>query len=67
LEFNLALDIGRTDRRPEPHNVTHELLLRRRRKIHSGLRTKPRIEKIGIMLDSNFLERLVGKLSSFFG
>jgi len=67
LEFDLALNIGRTDRRSEPHNLTHELLLRRRRKIHARLRTKPRIEKIDIMLDSNFLERLAGKVFSFFG
>src|SRR5262245_169087 len=65
LEFNLALNVDGADRRSESHNLTHELLLRRRRKIHSGLRTQPRIEKINVMLDSNFLERLVGKVFSF--
>jgi len=67
LEFNLALNVDGTDRRPESHNLTHELLLGGRRKIHSGLRTEPRIEKINIMLGRNFLERLVGKFFSFFG
>jgi hypothetical protein len=67
LEFNLALNIRRTDRGSEPHNLTHELLLRRSGKIHARLRTEPRIEKINIMLDSNFLERVVRKVSSFFG
>jgi hypothetical protein len=67
LEFNLALSVDRTNRRSEPYNVTHELLLRRRGKIHARLGTKPRIEKIDIMLDSNFLERFVRKVSSFLG
>ena len=67
LEFNLALNIGRTDRRSEPPNLTHEFLLRRRGKIHARLRTEPRIEKINVVLDSNFLECFVGKVSSFFG
>src|SRR5262245_37043605 len=67
LEFDLALNVDRTDRRSEPRHLADELLLRRRRKIHARLRTEPRIEKINIMLDSNFLERFVRKVSSFFG
>jgi hypothetical protein len=65
LEFNLALSVDRADRRSEPHNLTHELLLRRSGEIHARLRAKPRIKKIDVMLDSNFLERLVRKVSPF--
>jgi hypothetical protein len=67
LKFNLALNVDRPNRRPEPHNLVYELYLRRRRKIHARLRAEPRIEEIRIVLDSNFLERFVGKVSSFFG
>ena len=67
IKFNLALNVDRPDRRSEPHNLVHKLLLRRSRKIHARLRTEPRIEEINIVLDSNFLDRLVGKISSFFG
>jgi hypothetical protein len=67
LKFNLALNIDRPDRCSELHNLVHELLLRRSRKIHARPRTEPRIEKITIVLDRNFLERFLGKLYSFFG
>jgi hypothetical protein len=67
LKFNLALNIDRPDRRSELHNLVHELLLRRSRKIHARLRTEPQIEEITIVLDRNFLERFLGKLTSFFG
>ena len=67
IKFNLALNIGRTDRRAEPHNLIHEFLLRRSRKIHARLRTEPRIEVINIVLDSNFLGRFLGKRCSFCG
>jgi hypothetical protein len=67
LKFNLALNIDRANRRSELHNLIHELLLRRSGKIHARLRTEPRIEEINIVLDSNFLERFVGELSSLFG
>jgi hypothetical protein len=64
--FNLALNIGRPNRRAEPHNLIHEFLLRRSREIHARLRTEPRIEEIGVVLDSNFLDRFLAKLRSFF-
>ena len=67
IKFNLALNINRPNRRAELHNLVHEFLLRRSRKIHARLRTEPRIEEIGVVLDSNFLERFLGKRCSFFG
>jgi hypothetical protein len=67
LKFNFALNVDRANRRAELHNFVHELLLRRRRKIHALLRTEPRIEEISVVLDRNFLERFLGKLCSFFG
>jgi len=67
IKFNLALNVDRPNRRSELHNLVHELLLRRRRKIHARLRTEPRIEKITIVLDSNFLHRVPGKCCSFPG
>ena len=67
IKFNLALNIGRPNRRAEPHNLIHEFLLRGSRKIHARLRTEPRIEEIGVVLDTNFLERFLGKRCSFFG
>ena len=67
IKFNLALNIDRANRRAELQNLVHELLLRRSRKIHARLRTEPRIKEINIVLDSNFLERFVGEISSFFG
>ena len=67
IKFNLALNVDRANRGSEFHDLVHELLLRRRRKIHARLRTKPRIEEISVVLDSNFLERFLGKLCSFFG
>jgi len=66
IKFNLALNIDRANRCSEPHNLVHEFLLRRSRKIHARLRTEPRIEEISVVLDSNFLERFVGEISSFF-
>ncbi len=67
IKFNLALNVDRANGGTEVHNFFHELLLRRSRKIHARLRTEPRIKEINVMLDRNFLERFVGKLSSFFG
>ena len=67
LKFNLALNIDRPNRRSLPHNLVHELLLCRCRKIHAGLRTEPRIEEINIVLDRNFLERFLSKIRSFLG
>jgi len=67
IKFNLPLNIDRSNRRAEPHNLIHEFLLRRSRKIHARLRTKPRIEEISVVLDSNFLERFLGKPCSFPG
>ena len=67
IKFNFALNVDRANRGPEPHNLVHELLLRRSRKIHARLWAEPRIKEIDIVLDSNFLERFVGKVSSFFG
>ena len=67
VKFNLALNIDRANRRSEPHNLAHKLLLRRSRKIHARLRTEAGIKKIDIVLDSNFLERFVRKVSSLFG
>jgi len=67
IKFNLALNIDRPNRRAELHNLIHEFLLRRSRKIHARLRTEPRIEEIGVVLDTNFLERFLGKRCSFFG
>jgi hypothetical protein len=61
------LNIDRANRRSELHNLVHEFLLRRSRKIHARLRTEPRIEKNSVVLDSNFLECVLGKLCSFFG
>src|SRR5205814_7812647 len=55
IKFSRALNIDRANRRSEPDNLDHEHLLRRSRKIHARLRTEPRIEKINIVLDSNFL------------
>ena len=66
IKFNLALNINRANRRTELHNLVHKLLLCRCRKIHAGLRTEPRIEEIGVVLDSNFLDRFLAKLRSFF-
>ena len=66
IKFNLALNIGRPNRRAELHNLIHEFLLRRSREIHARLRTEPRIEEIGVVLDSNFLNRFLAKLRSFF-
>ena len=67
IKFNLALNVHWANRGPELHNLVHELLLRRRRKIHARLRTEPRIKKINIVLNSNFLERVPGKCCSFPG
>jgi hypothetical protein len=67
IKFNLPLNVDRANRRSEPHNLAHELLLRRSRKIRACLRTKPRIEKVNIMLESNFLECFVGKVPPFPG
>jgi hypothetical protein len=67
VKFNLALNIDRPNRRAELHNLIHEFLLRRNRIIHARLRTEPRIEKIRVVLDSNFLERFLGKVCSFPG
>ena len=67
LKFNLALNVDRPNWRAELHNLVHEFLLRRRRKIHARLWTEPRIEEITIVLDSNFLERFLGKICSFLG
>jgi len=67
IKFNLSLNIDRPNRRAELHNLVHELLLCRCRKIHARLRTEPRIEEIGVVLDTNFLERFLGKPCSFFG
>ena len=67
IKFNLPLNIDRADRGSKPHNLAHEFLLRRRRKIHARLRTEPRIEEIRVVLDSNFLERFLGKVCSFPG
>ncbi len=67
IKFNLALNIDRPNRRAEPHNLIHEFLLCRSRKIHARLRTEPRIEEISVVLDSNFLERFLGKPCSFPG
>ena len=67
IKFNLALNIDRPNRRAEPHNLIHEFLLRRSRKIHARLRTEPRIEEISVVLDSNFLDRFPGKRCSFLG
>ena len=64
-KFNLALNVGRANSGPELHNLVHELLLRRSRKIHARLRTEPGIEEVDVVLDSNLLDRLVGKVSSF--
>jgi hypothetical protein len=41
--------------------------LRRSRKIHARLRAEPRIEKINVVLDSNFLDRFLGERRSFVG
>jgi hypothetical protein len=67
VKFNLALNIGRPNRRAEPHNLIHEFLLRRSRIIHARLRTEPRIEEISVVLGANFLERFPGKCCSFSG
>jgi hypothetical protein len=67
IKFNLALNIDRADRGSEPQNLVHKLRLRRSRKIHPCLRTEPRIKEITVMLDSNFLERFLGKRCSFPG
>ena len=67
IKFNLALNIDRPNRRAQLHNLIHEFLLRRSRKIHARLRTEPRIEEIGVVLDTNFLERFLGKPYSFPG
>ena len=67
IKFNLALNVHRANWRPELYNLVHELLLCRRRKIHARLRTEPRIEEINIVLNSNFLDRFLGKRCSFFG
>jgi hypothetical protein len=61
------LNIDRANRRAELQNLVHELLLRRSRKIHARPRTKPRIEEISVVLDSNFLDRFLGKPCSFPG
>ena len=66
-KFNLALSVNRANRGPELDNLVHEFLLRRSRKIHARLRTEPGIEEVDVVLDSNFLDRLVGKVSSFLG
>jgi hypothetical protein len=66
IKFNLALNIDRPNRRSEAHNLIHELLLGRSRKIHPRLRTEPRIEEINIVLDGNFLSRFSGKRCPFF-
>jgi hypothetical protein len=67
IKFNLALNIDRPNRRAQLHNLIHEFLLRRSRKIHARLRTEPRIEEIGVVLDTNFLERFLSKRCSFPG
>jgi hypothetical protein len=67
IKFNLALNIDRPNWRAQLHNLIHEFLLRRNRIIHSRLRTEPRIEEISVVLDSNFLERFLGKPCSFPG
>jgi hypothetical protein len=61
------LNVHRPNGSPELHNLVHELLLRRSRKIHARLRTEPRIKKINIVLTSNFLGRFPGKRCSFPG
>jgi len=66
-KFNLALSVDRANRGAELHNLVYELLLRRSRKIHARLRTEPGIEEVDVVLDSNLLDRLVGKVSSFLG
>jgi hypothetical protein len=67
IKFNLALDVGRANRGTELHNLVYELLLRRSRKIHACLGTEPGIEEVDVVLDSNLLDRLVGKVFSFLG
>jgi len=67
IKFNLALNIDRPNRRAELHNLIHEFLLRRSRKIHARMRTEPRIEEISVVLNSNFLDRFPGKRRSFLG
>ena len=67
IKFNLALNIDRPNWRAQLHDLVHELLLRRSRKIHARLRTEPRIEEIGVVLDTNFLDRVPGKCCSFPG
>jgi hypothetical protein len=67
IKFNLALNVDRANRGPEFHDLIHELLLRRRRKIHARLRTEPRIKKISVVLDGNFLDSVLGKCCSFPG
>jgi hypothetical protein len=64
-EFNLSLNIHRANRGSELHNLIHKLLLRRSGKIHSRLRTEPRIEEINVVLDSNFLNGFPGEMCSF--
>jgi len=65
IKFNLALNIDRPNRRAQLHNLIHEFLLRRSRKIRARLRTEPRIEELRVVLDSNFLERFLGEVCSF--
>jgi hypothetical protein len=67
LKFDLALNIDRPNRRAQLHNLIHEFLLGRSRKIHALLRTEPRIEEISVVLDRNFLDRFLGKPCSFLG
>ena len=68
IKFNLALNVNRANRRSKLHNLVHKLLLcSRGGEGHAHLRAEPCDEKIAVVLDSNFLERFLGKRCSFFG